>query len=126
MGKVQTNALIEGGLVKRGTMTRLTLLSGEPTSITDISNLPDGSPAGKQLAFVTITGGNFTISNGAVSGRRSTLAAVVAANTFSGTANHVCLDDGTDWEATTCTPQGITQGGTAAVGAHDREILAPT
>lgn len=127
MAKAMTNALIDGGLTKRGTMTRQTVLSGQPTVITDITNLGTDTPAGMKLATVTIAGGDFTLAAGDVSGRKSTLAQKTGVSIVaSGTATHVAIDDGTDWEVTTTTSQALTAGGTVTIPAWKREVAAPT
>ncbi len=120
MAKAMTNALIDGGLTKRGTMTRVTVLSGQPTSILDITtNL--------MLATTSCASGDFTLAAGDVSGRKSTIAQKTGVSiTNSGTATHVSLDDGTDWEVTTCTSQALTAGGTVTIPAWKREIASPT
>lgn len=120
MAKMMTDAMIDGGLTKHGTNTRVTVLTGEPTSITDITTT-------MKLATTSLTGGDFTIANGDTSGRKSTVAQKTGVSiTASGTATHVALDDGTDWVATTCTSQALTSGGTVTIPAWKREIADPT
>lgn len=121
MGKLMTNGMIDGGLTKYGTCTNMTICAGQPTSYADI--------AVKALATQTLVGGDFTIANGDTSGRKSTIAAKtgILIDT-SGTADHVVVDDGTDYSVTTCTPQALVANGSNvfATPAFDREIGDPT
>jgi hypothetical protein len=124
MAKNMTDAMIDGGLTKMNTSTRITVLSGEPTSISDITT---AHPTGMQLATTSLTGGDFTLANGDVSGRKSTVAQKTGVSiTATGTANHVAIDDGTDWIVTTCTSQALTSGGTVTIPAWKREIADAT
>lgn len=121
MGKLMTDGMIEGGLTKYGTCTNMTICAGQPTSYADI--------AVKALATQALVGGDFTIANGDTSGRKSTVAAKsnILIDT-SGTADHVVVDDGTDYSVTTCTPQALVANGsnTFSTPAFDREIADPT
>lgn len=121
MAKMMTDALIDGGLTKMGTMNRITVLSAEPASIADITT-------NYKLATTSITTGtDYTLANGDSSGRKSTVAQKTGVSiTATGTATHVALDDGTDWQVTTCTSQALTSGGTVTIPAHKREISDPT
>ena len=124
MAKNMTPAMIDGGLTKMNTCTRISVLTAEPTSIADIAN---AFPTGLRLSTTTLTGGDFTLANGDVSGRKSTVAQKTGvAITATGTATHVAIDDGTDWIVTTCTPQALTSGGTVTIPAWKREIAAAT
>lgn len=127
MAKAMTNAMIDGGLTKRGTCTRLTALTGQPASITDITNKPTDGVPGKKLATTTLTGGDFTIADGDTSGRKSTLAQKSGISVVDdGTITHVSIDDGTDWEVTTCASLAVLTGNTITIGSHKREIADPT
>ena len=121
MGKLMTDPMIEGGLTKYGTCTKLTVCAGQPISYADI--------AVKALAGVVLAGGDFTIANGDTSGRKSTVAAKTGILVdASGTADHVVVDDGVDYSVTTCTPQALVANGSNvfATPAFDREIGDPT
>ena len=119
MSKVATDAMIDGGLDKVATCVTLTVCAGQPTSQADI--------AVRELASVTINSGDFTKANGDTSGRKVTVAAQNdIAVTADGTADHVAVDDGTDYEITTCTSVGLSNGGTASVPAWDVEVSDPT
>jgi hypothetical protein len=118
MAKKLTNGMIDGGLVTFETCTRITVLTGEPNSITDITNLPtDGTP-GMRLASTTLTSGDFSRGAGTPNGRRSTVAEkaniTIAAT---GTATHVAIDNGTDYAVTTCTSKALTA---------DDQVTCPT
>jgi hypothetical protein len=118
MPKNMTNAMYDGGLDKQATCNRLTVLSGEPTSMADITT-------NMRLASVALVGGDFTKAAGDVSGRKVTVAQKTGLSiTATGTATHVAVDDGTDWVVTTCTSQALTAGGTVTVPAWKREISA--
>ena len=121
MAKNMTNAMYDGGLTKMNTCTRVTVLSGEPTTMADITT-------NMKLATVAMTSGtDYTLAAGDVSGRKSTTAAKSSVSiTASGTATHVAIDDGTDWIVTTCTSQALTSGGTVTIPAWKREINAAT
>ena len=119
MAKLMTDAMIDGGLDKIGTCTRITVLSAEPTSITDITTT-------YPLASTALTGGDFTKANGDTSGRKTTVAQKASVSiTATGTATHVAIDDGTDYVVTTCTSQALTSGGTVTIPAWKVEIADP-
>jgi hypothetical protein len=118
MAKVETSAMTDGGLTKMGTCTTMTICAGQPTSYADI--------AARKLASVTIASGDFTLATGDVSGRKSTVGAKTGISiTTSGTADHVAIDDGTNYIVTTCTSQALTAGGTVSTPAWKKEIAAP-
>lgn len=117
MGKVMTNAMIDGGLDKIATCTTMTVCAGQPTSYADI--------AARALATTTLTAGDFTIANGDVSGRKITVAAQAGLTVdTAGTADHVTIDDGVDYVITTATSQALVSG-TVSVPAYDSEISDP-
>lgn len=122
MGKLATDAMIDGGLTKYGTGVKLTVCAGQPTSFADI--------AVKALAGVALVGGDFTLANGDISGRKSTVGAKSGILIdSSGTADHVVVDDGvSEYYVTTCTPQALVANGsnTFATPAFDREISDPS
>lgn len=78
------------------------------------------------LATFTVVGGNYTLANGDVSGRKNTLAALTGASiTSTGTATHAALTtiSGSVLErVTTTASQLLTSGGTVDTSAHDHEI----
>ena len=118
MAKVATDAMIDGGLDKISTCVTLTVCAGQPTSQADI--------AVKKLATVVINGADFTKANGDISGRKVSIGSQVdMAITASGTADHVAIDDGTDYVITTATSQALTSGGTVTTPAFDYEIGDP-
>lgn len=120
MAKKMTDAMIDGGLTKMSTCTRITVLSAEPNSIADITT-------NFKLASTSLTGVDFTIANGDVSGRKNTVAQKSSVSiTASGTATHVAIDDATDYIVTTCTSQALTSGGTVTIPTWKLEIADPT
>jgi len=121
MAKLMTDGMIDGGLTAYGTCINMTICAGQPTSFADI--------AVKALATKALVGGDFTIANGDTSGRKSTVAAKAdILITASGTADHVVIDNGTDYSVTTCTSQALVANGSNvfATPAFDREIGDPT
>ena len=120
MGKLMTDAMIDGGLDAQAACVLLTVCAGQPTSFADI--------AARKLASAVLAGGDFAKANGDVSGRKITTAAKSGMSiTASGTADHVAIDDGTDYIVTTVTtPQALVSGGTVSTPAIDREIGDPT
>ena len=110
------------GLIDNG--TRVGICSAQPANFAGI--------AAVLLAEVTITagagGGDWTLGDGDVSGRKLTLAqqADIPID-VSGTATHITIDDGSTLLAvTTCTSQALTDTGTVTVPAHDYEVVDPT
>ncbi len=80
-----------------------------------------------QLASQAITGGNYALAAGDVSGRKNTLTPPTGTNIDnSGTATHVAVTDATGTilrDITTATSQGVTAGGTLDINAFAHEIL---
>lgn len=120
MAKSISDAVLDAALNKLGTAIMLTVCSAEPANFAGI--------AAVKLADDALVGGDFTISNGDVNGRKTRIAAQSAIPIdTSGTANHIAYDDGTILlGVTTCTAQALTSGGTVTVPAHDWEFADPT
>jgi hypothetical protein len=80
------------------------------------------------LASVSLSGGDFTKANGDASGRKTTIATKSGVSiTASGSATHICYDNGTILRAgTTCTTQVLTSGGTLTIPSHKAEFADPT
>jgi len=82
------------------------------------------------LATFTVVGGNYTLANGDVSGRKNTLAALTGATIDNtGTATHaaVTTTTGSVLElVTTTVSQLLTSGGTVDTSAFDHEIQQAT
>lgn len=123
MAKSVHNDVLDGALnVIKNNCTRQTLCNAEPTTYTQ-------GNATFALADVTMASGDFTIADGASSGRKATVAAKagVAVDT-TGTGNHLALLDVTNSKllyVTTCTAQGVSSGGTADIGSWVIEIADP-
>ena len=100
--------------------TELYVCTAEPTSRANAIALA--------LAMQAITGANYALAAGDVSGRKNTLTPPTGSSiTATGTANHVAITDATDLLlVTTATPQALTSGGTVDVGLFAHEILDPT
>ena len=124
MAKAVHNGVLDAALDEVATAVTLTVTSAEPANYAGI--------AAVALASVTLTAGDgngdYTIADGDTSGRKVTVAQQSAISiTASGTATHVCLDDGVTLQyVTTCTSQVLTSGGTVTVPAWDIEIADPT
>jgi hypothetical protein len=119
MAKLETAPMTDGGLTKMNTCIHLTICAGQPTNFADI--------AARKLATVTFSASSFALAAGDVSGRKATVPQQTAMSiTGSGTADHVVVDDGTDYIVTTCTGQALTSGGTVTAPAWKKEITAPT
>ncbi len=121
MPKFASNDVLDGSLAVASSATRLVAVNGQPASFA-------AANAGK-LAEATLTGGDFSLAAGDVSGRKVTVAAksglaVLAA----GTADHVALLDVAGSRllyVTTCPAQALVTGGTVAIAAWSIEIGAP-
>lgn len=124
MAKWTDDSVLDAALDKVATATRLVVTSGQPANFAGI--------AAVALADVTMTAGagngDYTKANGDTSGRKLTVAAQSGVPIdASGTATHVCLDDGTTLlQVTTCTSQALTAGGTVDVPAYDVEFNDPS
>ena len=117
MSKTQTDAMIDGGLTKMNTCIHETVCAGQPTSYADITT--------KKLASVTFSASSFAIAAGGAGAgsRKCTVPQQSAMSiTSSGTADHVVIDDGTDYIVTTVTGQALTSGGTVTVSAFSKEL----
>jgi hypothetical protein len=124
MAKFTDDTVLNAACAKIATANRMVVTSGQPANFAGI--------AAVALADVVLTAGDgngdYTIGNGDVSGRKVTVAQQAAVPVdSSGTATHVCLDDGTTLLAvTTCTSQALTAGNTVTVPAVDFEFLDVT
>lgn len=121
MGKAVNSAVLDASLNKIATSVKQTVTSAEPANFAGISAV--------KLADKTIGSGDFTLANGTATGARKVTVGQQStiSITASGTATHVCYDDGTTLLAvTTCTSQALTSGGTVTVPAHAFEATQPT
>ena len=124
MAKFTDDSVLDAALAKVATATRMVVTSAQPANFAGI--------AAVALADVVMTAGagngDYTLANGDVSGRKLTVAAQSGVNVdASGTATHVCLDDGTTLlQVTTCTSQALTSGNTVNVPAYDIEFADVT
>lgn len=124
MAKFTADAVLDAALDKIATCTRMVVTSGQPANFAGI--------AAVALADVTLTAGagngDYTKADGDTSGRKLTVAAQSSIPVdASGTATHVCLDDGTTLlHVTTMTSQAVTSGNTCNVAAYDVEFADVT
>lgn len=120
MSKFLSNGMLDGGLTKFGTATRITALSGQPITISDITT---DYPTGMRLASTTLAGEDFTLSTPVAGTRRSTVGEKANVTiSATGTATHVAVDDGTDFAVTTCTSKSLTQGDQVTFPEWYREV----
>lgn len=119
MAKIVSDGYIDGGLTAQIGSVTLTVCAGQPVSQADI--------AVKALATETLTGADWSLAAGDVSGRKATMAQQVDIPiTTTGTGDHIAVDDGTGYCVTTCGATALTSGNNVTVNAFDREILAAT
>jgi hypothetical protein len=124
MAKAISDPVFDAACAKIATGTRLMVTSGQPANFAGI--------AAVALADVTLTAGDgngdYTISDGDVSGRKVRVLAQTAFTVDnSGTATHISIDDGTILLAvTTCTSQALTAANTVTTPAFDFEFTDPT
>lgn len=120
MAKFTDDSVLNAALTKIATATRMVVTSAQPANFAGI--------AAVALADVVIDGGDFTQADGDVSGRKVTVASQSGVPIdVSGTATHVCLDDGTTLlHVTTMTSQALTAGNTANIAAWDIEFADVT
>jgi hypothetical protein len=124
MAKAAPDVTLDQIGIKVATGTRLTVCSAQPANFAGI--------AAVLLASVVMTAGvgngDYTAADGDTSGRKLTvLQQTNMSITASGSATHVCIDDGTTLlYVTTCTSQALTSGGTVTVPAWDIETSDPT
>ena len=127
MGKFVADAALDDGLDNLATATLLTVCTTQPATYADATGA-------LKLADVVVTagigGGDFTLANGDVSGRKLTVAAQSAVPIdTSGDAQHIALvrvSDTTLLFVTTCTLQALTASGTVDIPAWDIEMADPT
>lgn len=124
MAKFTDDSVLDAALAKVATATRMVITSAQPANFAGI--------AAVALADVALTAGvgngDYTVANGDVSGRKLTVAAQsgVTVDT-TGTATHICLDDGTTLlQVTTCDSQVLTSGNSVNVPAYDIEFADVT
>jgi hypothetical protein len=120
MAKFTDDSVLNAALTKIATATRMVVTSAQPANFAGI--------AAVALADEVLTGADFTQAAGDVSGRKVTVAAQNGITVdASGSATHVCLDDGaTLLHVTTVTSQALTAGNTVNVGAFDVEFADVT
>lgn len=120
MAKFTDDSVLDAALDKIATATRMVVTSAQPANFAGI--------AAVALADVVVDSGDFTKANGDTSGRKVTVGAQSGVDVdSSGTATHVCLDDGTTLlHVTTVTSQAVTSGNTINVAAWDVEFADVT
>ncbi len=125
MARSAHNDVLDALLTEIATANRIAVCDTEPTTRAQANTT-------YMLAATAITagdgGGDFTIGQGDVNGRKVAVAAqsnVAISNT--GTAAHIALMDATDLLfVTTVTAQLLTSGGTVTIPTFDVEAADPT
>ncbi|SDU42573.1 hypothetical protein [Jiangella alkaliphila] len=120
MAKFAPDAVLDRPIDDVASSTRYTVLSGQPSNFAGIAAL--------LLASTTVDAGDFTKSNGTVSGRRLTVAAQSGFNaSATGQATHVALDDGTTlkYVTTLAEAQNVTEDNPLSLAAWDIEFEDP-
>ena len=123
MAKATADAVLDAALAKIATCTRMVVCSAEPANFAGI--------AAVALADVVLTAGDgngdYVIADH-TSGRKVTVGAQSAVTVdTTGTATHVCFDDGTTLlQVTTCTSQALTAANTVNVPAYLISVADPT
>lgn len=119
MAKNVPAAVIDPSLDKTATATQLLACAGQPSDRADALT--------KALMTISVSSGDFTKANGDVSGRKVTVAQKSGVFSASGTADHICLIDGTTLlDVTTCAATGVTSGGNGTINSWKREIQQAT
>lgn len=125
MAKAMDNSVADAMLAKIATATRLTVTSGQPANFAGIAAVLLGS----YVMTAGLGGGDYSAAaDGDVSGRKVTVLAQSGNNaSASGSATHVCLDDGvTLLYVTTCPTVSTNSGQPFNVAAWDIEVADPT
>ena len=121
MGKFVNSDVLDGALNLVATATRMVALSGQPASYA-------AADSGR-LAEAALTGVDYALAAGDVSGRKVTVAAKAGlAIVAAGTADHVALLDPATSRllyVTTCPAQALPAGGTVSFGAWSVEVNSP-
>lgn len=113
MAKFLDDSVYDAALGEVATGTRLTICSGQPADFAGI--------AGVSLGDVVMTGGDYTISDAAPNGRKTTVATKVVTPTGGGTVTVLAIDDGATLLATTdlTTPFNVNIGEPANTGSFE-------
>jgi hypothetical protein len=121
MGKFVNSDVLDSALNAVAGATRMVALNGQPATFAV-------AEAGK-LAEVTLTGADFTLAAGDISGRKVSVAGKTGLGVIAaGTADHVALLDPVTSKllyVTTCPVQALALGGTVGIAGWAIEIGAP-
>lgn len=123
MPKSVIDASMDAGLgYISGNANQIHVCSAQPTTRTEAVTTFN-------LASGAVAGGDFTLANGDVSGRKQTTAAKSGLSiTASGTATHIAITSATELLLVTevSPTQALTSGGTVDTAAFDHEVGDPT
>ena len=121
MAKFVQASVLDGALNIVAGATRMVALSGQPATYA-------AADTGR-LAEAALTGADFALAAGDVSGRKVSVAAKSGLTVVTaGTADHIALLNAatsTLLYVTTCPAQALPAGGTVSIGAWSVEIEAP-
>src|SRR5262245_28433545 len=118
MAKFTDDTVLEAALAKVATATKMTVTTTQPANFAGIAAVK----LGEATLTAGVGGASFSAyADGDVSGRKITVAAKSGISaTASGSAQHVCLDDGTRLlHVTTVAAQSVSSGNTINVAAYD-------
>ena len=120
MGKKVDNLVLDGMLDVIATCTEMYVVTAEPAN--------RAAAISTSLATANLSGGDFSIGDGDVDGRKITIAQQADCDIrTSGTATHVAIcTSATLMLVTTCSTQSLASGGTVTVPAFDDEVADPT
>jgi hypothetical protein len=126
MGKSVANEVLDAAMNVIAGSNQMSLCEGEP--LTRAEAITAKGSGGKMLAIIAVAGGDFTVGDGAVSGRKVDVAAKNNIDvTASGSGDHVALVDGTRLNYVTTAPaQAVTAGGTVNIDTWAAEIADPS
>lgn len=128
MAKYSNDIILDTALnFVTGSATKVVVCDGEPATYT-AATTATGS-GGNALGSGSLSGANFTVADGDVSGRKWTLETQTGLPVNnSGTADHVAIVDDSNSRLlviTTVTAQAVSAGGTMDVSAFDQELEDP-
>ncbi|MGL4542858.1 MAG: hypothetical protein ACRCUI_10145 [Polymorphobacter sp.] len=121
MGKFVNSDVLDGALNLVATATSMVAVNGQPASY--------AAAVAGTLAEAVLTGADFALAAGDISGRKVSVAAKNGLNVVAtGTADHVALLDPATSKllyVTTCPVQALAIGGTVSIATWAVEIGAP-
>jgi len=120
MAKFMVDSVADAFLSAIAAATRMSVCSAQPANLAGL--------AAVTLANVAMAGGDFTIADGDVSGRKVTMAAKNGVTvTANGDATHIVLDDNSTLiYGTTCNTETLSTSDTVNIPSWKIELRDPT